>query len=70
MRPASAQIFSSFRRRLTFCVVGCGRRFERRRKDGVTTFHFMGFVSFYSFFCWPDTKRLRLAYVLASFRSP
>ncbi|BGP37916.1 histone acetyltransferase 1 [Rhodotorula kratochvilovae] len=35
--------------------------FERRRKGGVTSFHFMGYVSFYSFFCWPDTKRLRLA---------
>ncbi|GAA5914546.1 hypothetical protein JCM8208_001199 [Rhodotorula glutinis] len=35
--------------------------FERRKRDGVTSFHFMGFVSFYSFFCWPDTKRLRLA---------
>jgi len=38
-------------------------RFERRKRDGVTSFHFMGFVSFYSFFCWPDTKRLRLACV-------
>ncbi|GAA5852723.1 hypothetical protein JCM3766R1_000355 [Sporobolomyces carnicolor] len=41
--------------------------FERRRHRGPTgriessTYHFMGYVSFYSFFCWPDTKRLRLA---------
>ena len=36
-------------------------RFERRESGGRTTHHFIGFVSFYSFFCWPDTKRLRLA---------
>ncbi|KDE08016.1 hypothetical protein MVLG_01718 [Microbotryum lychnidis-dioicae p1A1 Lamole] len=36
--------------------------FERRkRQDGSFGYHFVGFVSFYSFFCWPDTKRLRLA---------
>ncbi|SCZ97657.1 BZ3500_MvSof-1268-A1-R1_Chr4-3g07342 [Microbotryum saponariae] len=36
--------------------------FERRkRRDGSFGYHFVGFVSFYSFFCWPDTKRLRLA---------
>ncbi|GAA5945115.1 histone acetyltransferase catalytic subunit HAT1 [Sporobolomyces koalae] len=35
--------------------------FERRRSGDSTTYHFVGYVSFYSFFCWPDTKRLRLA---------
>lgn len=36
-------------------------RFERRKVGTAFTYHFVGFVSFYSFFCWPDTKRLRLA---------
>lgn len=36
-------------------------RFERRKVGAALTYHFVGFVSFYSFFCWPDTKRLRLA---------
>ncbi|GJN88600.1 hypothetical protein Rhopal_001566-T1 [Rhodotorula paludigena] len=35
--------------------------FERRKKGDTVSFHFVGYVSFYSFFCWPDTKRLRLA---------
>ncbi|GAA5965247.1 hypothetical protein JCM3765_006371 [Sporobolomyces pararoseus] len=35
--------------------------FERRKRADSTTYHFVGYVSFYSFFCWPDTKRLRLA---------
>ncbi|GAA5844817.1 hypothetical protein JCM5353_003991 [Sporobolomyces roseus] len=36
--------------------------FERRKRgDDSTTYHFVGYVSFYSFFCYPDTKRLRLA---------
>ncbi|GAA6020099.1 hypothetical protein JCM11491_006397 [Sporobolomyces phaffii] len=35
--------------------------FERRTRGGSSTYHFVGYVSFYSFFCWPDTKRLRLA---------
>ncbi|GAA5911018.1 histone acetyltransferase catalytic subunit HAT1 [Sporobolomyces salmoneus] len=36
---------------------------RKRRGDGGEgySYHFMGYVSFYSFFCWPDTKRLRLA---------
>lgn len=42
---------------------GMFTRFERRKQDGHVSWHFAGFVSFYSFFCWPDTKRLRLAYV-------
>ncbi|GAA5830264.1 hypothetical protein JCM11251_001287 [Rhodosporidiobolus azoricus] len=35
--------------------------FERRKRSDRITYHFAGYVSFYSFFCWPDTKRLRLA---------
>ncbi|KAM0792441.1 hypothetical protein ACM66B_005118 [Microbotryomycetes sp. NB124-2] len=35
--------------------------YERRKRGGEFTYHFAGYVSFYSFFCWPDTKRLRLA---------
>ncbi|GAA5878427.1 hypothetical protein JCM16303_002770 [Sporobolomyces ruberrimus] len=35
--------------------------FERRKRGDAYSYHFMGYVSFYSFFCWPDTKRLRLA---------
>ncbi|GAA6062039.1 hypothetical protein JCM10212_005024 [Sporobolomyces blumeae] len=35
--------------------------FERRKLGDSTSYHFVGYVSFYSFFCWPDTKRLRLA---------
>ncbi|POY70240.1 putative Histone acetyltransferase [Rhodotorula taiwanensis] len=35
--------------------------FERRKKGDEVSYHFVGYVSFYSFFCWPDTKRLRLA---------
>ncbi|BGP13849.1 hypothetical protein JCM10213_002487 [Rhodosporidiobolus nylandii] len=35
--------------------------FERRKKGDSISYHFAGYVSFYSFFCWPDTKRLRLA---------
>ncbi|GAA6037103.1 hypothetical protein JCM8097_008736 [Rhodosporidiobolus ruineniae] len=35
--------------------------FERRKKGDSVSYHFAGYVSFYSFFCWPDTKRLRLA---------
>ncbi|GAA5951883.1 hypothetical protein JCM8115_005265 [Rhodotorula mucilaginosa] len=35
--------------------------FERRKQGEDVSFHFVGYVSFYSFFCWPDTKRLRLA---------
>ncbi|GAA5885406.1 hypothetical protein JCM6882_009607 [Rhodosporidiobolus microsporus] len=35
--------------------------FERRKRGDSVTYHFAGYVSFYSFFCWPDTKRLRLA---------
>lgn len=38
-------------------------RFERRKRGDSVTYHFAGYVSFYSFFCWPDTKRLRLACV-------
>ncbi|KAK4058725.1 histone acetyltransferase 1 [Microbotryomycetes sp. JL221] len=35
---------------------------RRKRRDGDGfSWHFAGYVSFYSFFCWPDTKRLRLA---------
>jgi histone acetyltransferase 1 len=51
---------ASFRPRDTADVeLSC--RFERRKRDSTFTYHFAGFVSFYSFFCWPDTKRLRLA---------
>lgn len=40
------------------------RRFEKRKRtDGTPAWHFMGYVSFYSFFFWPDSRRLRLAYV-------
>ncbi|GAA6009078.1 hypothetical protein JCM10207_004085 [Rhodosporidiobolus poonsookiae] len=35
--------------------------YERRKKGDTVSHHFAGYVSFYSFFCWPDTKRLRLA---------
>ncbi|GAA5968162.1 hypothetical protein JCM11641_003754 [Rhodosporidiobolus odoratus] len=35
--------------------------FERRTQGDSVSYHFAGYVSFYSFFCWPDTKRLRLA---------
>ncbi|KAL8293125.1 hypothetical protein RQP46_000819 [Phenoliferia psychrophenolica] len=35
--------------------------FERRRRGDKVSYHFVGFTSFYSFFCWPDTKRLRLS---------
>ncbi|BGP54026.1 hypothetical protein JCM8202_003025 [Rhodotorula sphaerocarpa] len=35
--------------------------FERRKKGDDVSYHFVGYVSFYAFFCWPDTKRLRLA---------
>ncbi|GAA5859267.1 hypothetical protein JCM1840_003825 [Sporobolomyces johnsonii] len=35
--------------------------FERRKRGDTVSYHFAGYVSFYSFFCWPDTKRLRLA---------
>ncbi|GAA5935242.1 hypothetical protein JCM1841_002861 [Sporobolomyces salmonicolor] len=35
--------------------------FERRKRGDTISYHFAGYVSFYSFFCWPDTKRLRLA---------
>lgn len=35
--------------------------FERRKRGSEYSYHFVGYVSFYSFFCWPDTKRLRLA---------
>ncbi|KAM0753903.1 histone acetyltransferase type B catalytic subunit [Meredithblackwellia eburnea MCA 4105] len=35
--------------------------FERRKRGSSVTHHFAGYTSFYSFFCWPDTKRLRLS---------
>ncbi|KAK4699802.1 histone acetyltransferase 1, partial [Phenoliferia sp. Uapishka_3] len=35
--------------------------FERRKRGTSYSYHFIGFTSFYSFFCWPDTKRLRLS---------
>jgi len=38
-------------------------RFERRKRGESVSYHFVGYVSFYSFFCYPDTKRLRLAWV-------
>ena len=49
---------------LLFCKLLLTRvfhSFERRKRGSDYSYHFVGFVSFYSFFCWPDTKRLRLA---------
>ncbi|KAG8957301.1 histone acetyltransferase 1 [Tulasnella sp. 419] len=36
--------------------------YERlKRKDGVYTYHFIGYSSLYGFYCWPDKVRLRLS---------
>lgn len=37
-------------------------RFEKRKRPGsdVATYHFVGYVSVYPFWCYPDQVRLRL----------
>lgn len=46
---------------LILCGLVARRSYERRKSGSTYSYHFVGFTSFYSFFCWPDTKRLRLS---------
>lgn len=67
---SSSRVEAIFRRtrrcgNSSHCAYDTGRqsdiRFERRKIDGVFTYHFAGYTSVYPFWCFPDLVRVRLS---------